>query len=165
MAMTNLENLYVEELRDLYDAERQLIDALPKMAEAAHSDDLTQRFNQHLGRTKDHADRIEKIFRDRNEKPDGKKCVGMQGIIKESEEYLHKTNIDPAVQDAALIASAQKAEHYEIAGYGTVRTYAKELGFDKDARMLDTTLDEESNFDERLTSMAVGHINLKAETR
>jgi ferritin-like metal-binding protein YciE len=165
MEMNNLENLYIEELRDLYDAERQLLNTLPKLEQAAHSNGLKHDFQEHYARTQQHKQRLEQIFQDRNESPDGKRCVGMQGIIQEGEQILQNPNVDPAVEDAALIASAQKAEHYEIAGYGTVRTYAKELGFGKHARVLDMTLDEESDFDKQLTSIAEDRINEKAEAR
>lgn len=157
-----LESLFVDELKDLYDAEKQLVQALPKMAEAASSDDLKRGFRQHLEQTQDHVRRLEDIFDKLGEAPDGKKCYGMQGIIQESEQLLQKQDIPPDVKDAGLIAQAQKAEHYEIACYGTVRQYAQELGYDEAAKMLNGTLDEESKTDERLTSMAVGHINIEA---
>lgn len=160
--LDSLEALYIDELKDLYDAEKQLVDALPKMAEAATADDLKRGFRQHLEQTQDHVRRLEDIFDNLGEVPDGKKCHGMQGIIREGEQMIQKQNIQPDVKDAGLIAQAQKAEHYEIAGYGTVRQYAKELGHDEAAKLLNRTLDEESKTDERLTSMAVGHINMEA---
>ena len=160
--INSLEALFVEELKDLYDAEKQLIDALPKMAEAAHSQDLKLGFREHLEQTRRQVERLERIFLDQGENPTGKKCTGMQGIIRESEQLLHEYDVSSDVLDAALIANAQKAEHYEIASYGTLRTYAEELGFSEAARLLDRTLDEESKTNERLTSMAVGHINLEA---
>ena len=158
----SLESLYIDELKDLYDAEKQLVEALPKMAEAATSDDLKRGFRQHLEQTQDHVRRLEDIFNNLGESQNGKKCYGMQGIIREGEQLLQKQDIPPEVKDAALIAQAQKAEHYEIACYGTVRQYAQELGYDEAAKLLNRTLDEESKTDERLTSMAVGHINMEA---
>ena len=131
-------------MKDLYDAEKQLLDALPKMAEAAHSQDLKLGFREHLEQTNRQVERLERIFLDQGENPTGKKCTGMQGIIRESEQLLHEYDVSSDVLDAALIANAQKAEHYEIASYGTLRTYAEELGFSEAARLLDRTLDEES---------------------
>ena len=162
MKLDSLESPYIDELKDLYDAEKQLVEALPKMAEAATSDDLKRGFRQHLEQTQDHVQRLEDIFNELGEAPDGKRCHGMQGIIREGEQLIQKQDIQPDVKDAGLIAQAEKAEHYEIAGYGTVRQYAQELGHDEAAKMLNRTLIEESKTDERLTSMAVGHINMEA---
>ena len=162
MKLNSLEALFVDQLKDLYDAEHQLIDALPKMANAASSRDLKQSFEQHLQQTREQAKRLEQIFSDLDQKPSAKKCVGMQGIIKEGEELIKEKKIDPDVLDAGLIASAQKAEHYEISVYGTLRTYAETLGMDAAARLLDRTLEEESRTDEKLTQLAISHINLEA---
>ena len=162
MKMNNLEALFVDQLKDLYDAEHQLIDALPKMANAAHSRDLKQGFEQHLNQTREQARRLEQIFSDLDEKPGGKKCVGMQGLIKEGEELIKEKKADPDVIDAGLIAAAQKVEHYEISGYGTARTYAEMLGKNEAARLLQRTLEEESQTDEKLTQLAMSHINVEA---
>ncbi|RPI30369.1 MAG: ferritin-like domain-containing protein [Chloroflexota bacterium] len=162
MKLDSLEALFVDNLKDLYDAEQQLIEALPKMAKAAHSPDLKRSFEQHLDVTKEHSRRLETIFSELNERPTGKKCVGMQGLIKEGEEVMTKKQADPDVVDAGMIAAAQKVEHYEISGYGTVRTYAETLGRQEFADLLDKTLDEESRTDEMLTRLAESHINVDA---
>lgn len=162
MRLDSLKTLYIDELKGIYDAEKQLVEALPKMAEAATSDDLKRGFRQHLEQTQDHIQRLEDIFDNLGETPAGKKCFGMQGIIREGEQLIQKQDIQPDVKDAGLIAQAQKAEHYEIAGYGTLRQFAQQLGYDQAAKLLNRTLDEESKTDERLTSMAVGHINMEA---
>jgi ferritin-like metal-binding protein YciE len=160
----SLEDLFFEELNDIYDAEQQLVEALPKMVEAAHSDDLKRGFREHLDQTHRQIDRLEQIFNEHGRKTDGKACIGMQGIIAEGELLINAREVDPDVLDAGLIAAAQKAEHYEIATYGTVRSYAQQLGKDKAATLLNQTLDEESKTNERLTSMAMGHINMKAKS-
>lgn len=163
-SMNSLEALFVDQLKDLYSAEQQLMDALPKMAKASSHADLEKAFNQHLETTRQQAKRLEDIFSNRQEQPGGKKCKGMEGILKEGEEMIQKrSQMDKDVLDAALIASAQRAEHYEISGYGTARTYAKALGHDKTAKMLDKTLDEESKTDEKLTKIAESHINQRAK--
>ena len=162
MKMDSLEALFVDQLKDLYDAEHQIIEALPKMAETAKSRELKQSFNQHLETTRQQAKRLEEIFSEMNEKPGGKKCVGMQGLIKEGEELIKEKKADPDVIDAGLIAAAQKVEHYEISGYGTARTYAEMLGRDNAARLLQRTLDEEAQTDEKLTQLAESHINIQA---
>jgi ferritin-like metal-binding protein YciE len=161
----SLEDLFFEELMDIYDAEKQLSEALPKMAEAAHSDDLKRGFREHLDQTHRQIDRLEQIFNEHGRQKDGKTCSGMQGIIAEGELLMNARNVNPDVLDAGLIASAQKAEHYEIASYGTVRSYAQQLELGKAATLLNQTLDEESKTNERLTSMAMGHINIKAKGR
>lgn len=160
--LKSLESLFVEELQDLYDAEKQITSALPKMAKAANSKELKQGFEEHLEQTKEQISRLEQIFDELEEKPTGKKCVGMEGLIKEGEKLIEEKNADPDARDAGLIAAAQKVEHYEIAGYGTARTYAEQLGKDHFADLLQTTLDEEYQTDEKLTSMAVERINWQA---
>jgi ferritin-like metal-binding protein YciE len=155
MAMATFEDLYVTQLRDLYDAEMQIIQALPKMAEAAHSMDLRDAFSDHLNQTQDQVRRLENIFSRIGQTPQGHRCVGMEGLIKEGEEILHEKG-NPDVRDAALIAAAQKVEHYEIAGYGTVRAYAEELGFSDQASMLQESLDQEGRTDKKLTKLAEG---------
>jgi ferritin-like metal-binding protein YciE len=161
MKLDSLENLYREQLRDLYSAEKQLTVALPKMAEGASSSNLRKAFEQHLRQTEQHVNRLEQIFQEINVKPGRKKCKGMEGLIKEGEEIL-KENGESAVVDAGLIAAAQRVEHYEIAGYGTVRTYAEQLGHNKAASILQKTLEEESSANEKLTQLAEGGINQRA---
>lgn len=160
--MTSLDDLYVDLLKDLYSAENQLIKALPKMAKAAESSDLRNAFEQHLRQTKHQAERIERIFSDRGDgSPRGKKCVGMEGLIEEGKEVL-KENMEEEVRDAGLIAAAQKVEHYEIASYGTARAWAEQMGYDRDADLLQQTLEEESMANEKLTHIAESHVNIEA---
>lgn len=161
MKINSLQDLYVDELRDLYDAENQLIKALPKMAEEATSEQLREGFEEHLEQTRNHAQRIEQIFERLGEKPKGKKCKGMEGVIKEGSEVLSE-DMDEDTKDAAIIGAAQRVEHYEIAGYGTARTHADLLGLDEDARLLEETLEEEKETDQKLTSLAE-NINVQAE--
>jgi ferritin-like metal-binding protein YciE len=163
--MTNLEDLLVDQLKDLYSAENQIVKALPKMARAAQSPDLKRGFEEHLEQTKRQAERIEQIFEKHglNGSPRGKKCIGMEGLIKEGEEVI-KEEAEPDVKDAGLIAAAQKVEHYEIASYGTARTYAQTLGYMEAARLLQQTLDEESKTNEKLNKLAMSHINQEAAT-
>ncbi|HEX2981460.1 MAG TPA: ferritin-like domain-containing protein [Anaerolineaceae bacterium] len=158
----NLEDLLVDQLKDLYSAETQLIGALPKMAKAANSEELKMGFNEHLEMTRRQKERIEKIFDKFPGNPSGKKCLGMEGLIKEGEEIFSES-MDPDTRDAALIAAAQKVEHYEISGYGTARTFAETLGHRDVAQMLQETLEEESMTDERLTRMAESNINRRAK--
>ncbi len=159
----NLEELYVDLLKDLYSAENQLIKALPKMAKAANSDELRQGFEEHLRQTEGQARRIEQIFEARGEgSPRGKKCVGMEGLIEEGKEVMKEASPSSAL-DAGLIAAAQKVEHYEISGYGTAHTWAQRLGYPDAARLLKETLDEESRTDEKLTRLAESHINRAAQ--
>jgi ferritin-like metal-binding protein YciE len=160
MKSNRLKHLYIEELKDLYSAENQLLKALPKMAKASTSDDLRAGFEEHLGQTKEHVARLEKIFAALDENPKGKKCKGMEGLIKEGTEMIED---DPAAEelDAGLISAAQRVEHYEIAGYGCVRAYAKLLGEDQAVSLLDQTLEEEKETNEKLTQLS-GRINLEA---
>jgi ferritin-like metal-binding protein YciE len=162
VSLDSLQDLYVEELQDLYDAENQILKALPKMAEAAKSDQLRTAFNEHVEVTREQVRRLESIFDELQKSPRGKHCKGMEGLISEGNEILEE-EADPDVRDAALIAAAQRVEHYEIAGYGTVRTYAKQLGLDNHARLLQQTLDEEGSTDERLTKLAENRVNQRAE--
>lgn len=159
--INNLHDVYVEQLKDLYSAETQLIKALPKMAKAATSPELADGFKQHLEQTKEHAARIEEIFRALDEKPTGKKCKAMEGLIKEGAETIEE-DASPAAKDALLIAAAQRVEHYEIAGYGSVKTYASLLGEDEAVKLLEQTLQEEVETDEKLTQAAES-INAEAE--
>src|SRR6266498_3981419 len=160
--IVTLEDLYMDMLKDLYSAEKQLVKALPKMAKAAQSSDLQQAFREHLGQTEQHVERIERIFSDLEGSPRGKKFVGMEGLIEEGSELM-KENIDPDVLDAGLIAAAQKVEHYEIASYGTARTWAERMGHNGAARLLQETLEEESMANEKLTQIAESHINIQAQ--
>src|SRR5258706_10089822 len=162
MEMESLQDLLVNELKDLYNAENQLIKALPKMAKAASNPDLQQAFTTHLEETKEHAERLEKIFETLDESPKGEKCKAMEGLIEEGKEMMEE-DAEPEVMDAALISAAQKVEHYEIAGYGCVRTYAKLLGNEQAARVLQQTLDEEGKTDKLLTDLAESVINLEAQ--
>ena len=160
--MTSLDELYVDLLKDLYSAENQLVKALPKMAKAAASPDLRTAFEGHLKQTKNHAERIERIFSERgNGSPRGKKCAGMEGLIEEGKEIMQE-NMEEQVMDAGLIAAAQKVEHYEIASYGTARAWAQQMGYDRDADLLQKSLDEESAANEKLTHIAESHVNVQA---
>jgi ferritin-like metal-binding protein YciE len=162
MKMNSLETLFVDTLKDLYDAEHQIIDALPKMAEAASSPDLKQSLRQHLDVTRHQAQRLEQVFSAFNERPTRKKCAGMEGLIKEGEQHMKELKSDKDALDAGLIASAQKVEHYEIASYGTAKSYAEMLGKQDAVNLLDQTLSEEYATDERLTRLAESHINIEA---
>lgn len=159
--VTTMEELFIDELRDLYDAETQLTKALPKMSRAAASDELREAFDEHLGQTENQIERLKRIFELVGEKPKGKKCVAMTGLIKEGDEMVSDSEETP-VRDAGLIAAAQKVEHYEISGYGSARTHAELLGNDEAARLLEETLQEEKDTDERLTQLAENLINEEA---
>ena len=162
MKLETLQELYVDELRDLYNAEQQLVKALPKMAQKASSTDLKRAFEDHLRQTEQHVTRLEQVFQNLGEKPTGKVCKGMQGLIEEGQEMI-KEDAEPQVKDAGLISMAQRVEHYEMAGYGTVRTYAQQLGLDDQANLLQQTLDEEGNANELLTHIAESSVNAEAE--
>ncbi len=163
MKLNSLHDLYIAELKDLYDAEHRIIKALPKMAEAASSPELRSAFQEHLEQTRTQAQRLEQIFQRLNESAKGEKCEGIEGIIDEGEDLMDK-DAPPAVGDAALISSAQRVEHYEIAAYGTVRTYARRLGFEDQAQLLQKTLEEEAETDKKLTGLAESYINENAKT-
>lgn len=154
----NLRELYLNELRDLYSAETQLIDALPKMAEAATSRELKQAFTSHLAETRTHVRRLEQIFTAMNEEPTGETCAAMKGLVSEGEDYV-KAGGDAAVRDAGIIGAAQRVEHYEMAGYGTARALAARLGEKSAAQILQMTLEEESAADKKLTSIAESQVN------
>lgn len=158
MANESLKKLYVEQLKDLYSAENQILEALPQMASAASHQELRSSFEMHEQQTREQVKRLEAIFDDLGEKPSGHKCKAMEGIVAEGKETM-KTFKDSDVLDAALIAAAQRVEHYEIAGYGTVRTYAQELGMTDHVQRLQTTLDEEGQTDQKLTRLAERAIN------
>jgi len=159
--VTTMEELFMEELRDLYDAETQLTKALPKMAEAATSEELRNAFEEHLGQTENQVARLKRIFELSSEEPTGKKCAAMKGLIKEGDEMASDTE-ETAVRDAGLIAAAQKVEHYEISGYGTARAHAELLGNDEAVRLLEETLREERETDKKLTELAQSMINEEA---
>lgn len=163
MKMSTLHDLYVDELRDLYDAERQLLAALPEMAKAAKDKSLAKAFNDHSKATKGHVDRLDSIFDELGVDPTGKTCKAMKGLLAEGRDTIAE-DAAPSVKDAALIASAQRVEHYEIAGYGCVRTYARLLGFTEAAELLQETLDEEGAADKALTHLAETAINDEAAT-
>jgi len=158
--INSLRELYLEHLRDLYDAENQLIKALPRMAKEATSDELRQGIEVHLDQTRGHAERLEEIFEKLGEKPKGKKCKGMQGLLDEGKETLDE-GMEEDTKDAAIIAAAQRVEHYEISGYGTARTYANLLGQEEAAGLLEETLEEEKETDQKLTQLAE-EINVEA---
>lgn len=160
MTQDSLQQLYVNELKDLYSAEKQLTKALPKMAKAATSTELRSGFEEHLKQTKGHVQRLEKIFQMLGKKGSGKKCVGMEGLVKEGSEIMGE-DFEKDVMDAALIAAAQRVEHYEIAGYGTVSAYADLLGESEHAQLLRQTLEEEKETDQKLTTLS-REINVKA---
>lgn len=161
MTKESLKELYIDELKDLFSAETQLTKALPKMAKAATSEELREGFEEHLVQTKGHVERLQQIFDMLEEKPTGKKCMGMEGLIKEGSEVMGE-DFEDAVMDAALISAAQRVEHYEIAGYGTVAAYADLLGEADQASLLRETLEEEKETDEKLTELAK-EINVEAE--
>jgi ferritin-like metal-binding protein YciE len=159
MEEKGLRKLYIDDLKDLYSAENQLVKALPKMATAATSPDLRSGFEKHLEQTKDHVKRLETIFTQLDESPKGKKCKGMEGLIKEGAEAIDE--YDGELLDAALIGAAQRVEHYEMAGYGTVSAFAEELGESTHASLLTETLEEEKETDQKLTELAAD-VNSKA---
>jgi ferritin-like metal-binding protein YciE len=153
MPEQGLKELYIDELKDLYSAENQLVKALPKMAKAASSDELREGFEKHLEQTRGHVRRLEKIFQALGESPKGKTCKGMQGLIEEGSEATEE-DYNGSVMDAALIGAAQRVEHYEIAGYGTVRSMAETLGESNHVALLEKTLEDEKETDEKLTELA-----------
>lgn len=155
--MPTLHDAFIDQLKDTYNAEKQIVEALPKMAKAASTSELRQAFEQHLDQTRGHIQRLESIFEKLDTKPGGKKCHGMEGLIQEGEEAIEDFS-EGAARDALLIAGAQRVEHYEIAAYGTVAAWAEEMGHDEMARTLRETLDEESETDEKLTALATGGI-------
>ena len=161
MKLDTLEKLYVDELRDIYNAENQLLKALPKMAKGASSADLKNAFETHLRQTESHVERLEQIFADLDESPKGKTCHAMKGLIEEGSEIL-KEEGEESVLDAGIIVAAQKVEHYEMAAYGSARTFARLLGQEKAAELLQSTLDEESETNESLNQLAENMVNPEA---
>jgi len=161
MALESLQELYLEQLRDLHSAERQIIDALPKMIEKTSHPELRRGFELHLRQTEEQLRRLEEIGRRIGKDLGGHKCKGMEGLLEEGEELM-KERADSDVLDAALIAAAQRVEHYEMAGYGCARTYARLLGLEDDAKTLQRTLDEEGETDHKLTDLAERVVNIEA---
>ena len=151
--MNNLQDLFVVQLRDLYDGEQQITEALPELIEKATNPQLKNALQEHLDVTRKQIQRLEQIFRTLNQKPTGETCKGMKGVIKEGDDLVSKGN-DPGVIDASIITSAQRVEHYEMAGYGTVKTYAHQLGRQEFARLLEQTLNEEKQADALLSQIA-----------
>jgi ferritin-like metal-binding protein YciE len=160
--MESLKDLLVEELKDLYSAEKQLVKAIPKMVKAATHPQLKKAFQDHLKKTEVHVQRLERVCAELDVSPRGKKCEGMEGLIKEAASLIQEKP-EKDVLDAGLIAAAQHVEHYEMAGYGCVRTYARTLGYDAQADLLQQTLDEEGEADHLLTALAEASINIDAE--
>lgn len=161
MAVKTTQDLLIDELRDLYHAEKQLVKALPKMAKATKSDRLRQAFEHHLEETKGHVERLEQVFEQMDTRSRGKPCQAMEGLIEEAKEMMEEIKT-PEVLDAALITAAQKVEHYEIASYGSVRALAEALGQPEVAKLLGQTLQEEKEADEKLNQIAISDVNKKA---
>jgi len=160
--VANLKELYLEELEDLYDAEKRIVKALPKVAEAASDPELRSALAHHLEQTKGHVSRLERVFQGLGQSAKSKTCDGMKGILNEGEDTIGDID-DPVVRDAGIIAAAQRVEHYEIAAYGTVRKWAEQLNDTQGARMLEETLQEEKEADKKLTGIAVNGANPRAE--
>jgi len=163
MVMNNLHDVLVDLVKDTYHAEKQLLKALPQMAKAATSEDLRAAFEDHLGETEGHVERLEQVFAALEMKPSAKVCHGMMGLVEEGKEVIgEKSGANPAALDAALIAAAQKVEHYEIVAYGTMATFAEVLGLTDIASLFKQTLDEEETTDDKLSELAEGSINAEA---
>jgi ferritin-like metal-binding protein YciE len=162
MKLATLEDLFVQELKDLYSAETQITKALPRMAKAASSPELKNAFQEHLDVTRTQVQRLEQIFQELGASPRGKKCVGMEGLIEEGKELMSNDNADDMVIDAALLAAAQKIEHYEMAAYGTACAFAKLLGQEEAADLLAQTLEEEKETDQKLSMIAEESVNVQA---
>jgi len=163
MKLDSLEKLFLDQLKDIYSAEGQLIKALPKMAKAASSDALRKAFESHLEETKVQKERLDRIAEELGLKLTGKKCAAMEGLIEEGKEVLEEEGMEPII-DAALIAAAQRVEHYEISAYGTVRSIAQHLGYTKAVKLLDATIKEEGAADHKLTALAEGEIYPAVDT-
>ena len=161
MKLKTLRDLYVDELKDLYSAEQQILKALPKMIKKATAPELADAFEDHRKVTEGQVERLEKVFEMLEVSPRGKKCKAMEGLLEEGKELMSE-EAEPAVMDAGLIAAAQRVEHYEMAGYGCVRTFARLLGFEEAAELLQETLDEEADADKKLTELAESVINIEA---
>ena len=163
MELESLRDLYVDELKDVYNAEKQILKALPRMAKKASHEELRTAFEDHITVTEEQVRRLETIFDDLGLPARGKKCLGMEGLIAEGKEMMSE-DAEPEVLDAAMISAAQRVEHYEIAAYGTLRTYARQLGFENHAELLQRTLDEEGAADKMLSQIAESSVNLDAES-
>jgi ferritin-like metal-binding protein YciE len=161
MEIDSLRELYVDELKDLYSAEKQILKALPRMVKKATDAKLKAAFQDHLEVTQKHVERLDQVFEAIGKSPRGKKCVAMEGLLEEGKETMQE-DMAPEVMDAALIAAAQRVEHYEMAGYGTVRTWAQAMGETAQAKILQQTLDEEGDADHKLTKLAESTINVEA---
>ena len=162
MKLSDLNDLFLHELKDVYDAEHQLLKALPRMAKAASSTELQQAFEEHLAQTEQHVERLESVFESCGEEPERESCVGMKGLIAEGERLM-KENAEADVLDAGLISAAQRVEHYEIAAYGTLVAWAGTAGIEGAAELLQTTLDEEKMTDQKLSAIAESNVNIEAE--
>ena len=163
MKLSDLNDLFLHELKDVYDAEHQLLKALPRMAKAASSTELQQAFEEHLAQTEQQVERLESVFEACGESPERESCVGMKGLIAEGERLI-KEDPEPDVLDAGLIAAAQRVEHYEIAAYGTLVAWADTAGIDGAAELLQATLEEEKMTDQKLSAIAESNVNIEAET-
>ena len=163
--LDSLRDLFVEQLRDLYDAENRLLKALPKMAEKASTKELKTAFEEHLEETRGQVDRLKQVFEHLGVEAKGETCEAMKGLVAEGEEVMKKKDMTPEVLDAALIAAAQRVEHYEIAGYGTVTYFADLLGEDECKKLLGQTLDQEKSTDEKLNKIAKSKVNREALQR
>jgi ferritin-like metal-binding protein YciE len=161
MEMESLRDIYIEELKDLYSAENQILKALPRMIKASTHPQLKKAFTTHERQTREHVKRLERICKQLGESPKGKKCHGMQGLLEEGKELISEKP-EPDVLDAGLISAAQHVEHYEIAGYGTARAHANMLGLKKVAKLLQQTLDEEARTDKKLSQLAESAVNIEA---
>jgi ferritin-like metal-binding protein YciE len=164
MELNTIKDLYIHELKDLYSAEKQLLKAIPKMAKAATNQELADGFREHLEQTKKHAERLERVLRAHGHSTRGPKCRGMEGIVAEGAEMIEEEG-DDEVKDAGLIAAAQRVEHYEMAGYGTARTYAELVKDQEGAKLLSQTFEEEKQTDEKLSELANSTINLEAAAK
>jgi ferritin-like metal-binding protein YciE len=161
MSLDSLQSLFLEELRDIYHSEKQLLVALPRMAKAAASPELEDAFTSHLKETKGHVERLERIFTEMGQAARGKRCKGMEGLVEEGKEFMQEEGEAPVI-DAALIGAAQRVEHYEIAAYGCLRTYAQLLGHENAAKLLAQTLSEEEAADKKLTAIGERSVNAEA---
>jgi ferritin-like metal-binding protein YciE len=161
LEFNSLDDLFINQLEDLYDAENRIVQALPKMAETATDLSLRRAFESHLAETRQHVQRLDTIFQQLGSSPERKTCEAMKGLLREGEETISAKG-NPQVRDAALIAAAQRVEHYEMAGYGTARTFALRLGHDAAARLLQSTLQEEMAADKKLTEVAEAEVNVRA---
>jgi len=161
MKLETLQDLYLLELKDLYSAEHQIIKTLPKVIQKVESTDLRAALEKHLEETRNHVTRLEQVFQMHGEEAKKQKCKGMEGVLDEGDEMIGK-DATPAIRDAAIISACQRVEHYEIAAYGTVRSYAEQLGHERAAALLKQTLDEEAAADEKLTEIAKRRVNIQA---